>query len=250
VIAPVEPTLQGRVAVVTGAGVRLGKAIAEAVSAQGADVVVHFSKSRAGAEGTAAAVRARGSRAVLVQADLTDSSQVARVFSAADALGGCDLLVNSAAIFERAPLEAIDDLAWRRMLDTNLSAPFFCCRAAVSAMRRKGRGDIVNILDVGGVFRPWKRYAHYCAAKAGLAMLTKCLALELAPEVRVNGIAPGTVLFPEAYGEGERREVLEKIPLGRVGSPDDVTRAVLFLVSGSSFVTGQILAVDGGRSIA
>ncbi len=235
---------------VTGAGVRVGRAIALALSAQGADVVVHFSRSRPGAEGTAAAVRAQGSRAELVQADLTDSSQVARVFVAAEALGGCDLLVNSAAIFERAPLESIDDSAWRRMLDTNLSAPFFCCRAAVSAMRRKGRGDIVNILDVGGAIRAWKCYAHYCAAKAGLAMLTKCLALELAPEVRVNGIAPGTVLFPEVYAESERRETLRKIPLGRVGSPDDVAAAVLFLVSSTSFVTGQIVALDGGSSIA
>jgi pteridine reductase len=244
-----EHSLEGRVAVVTGAGVRVGRAIAEALAAQGADVVVHFAHSRQGAEEVAQAIRARGRRAALAQADLADPAQVARVFAEADALGGCDLLVNSAAIFERKGLEAIDDAAWRRMLDTNLSAPFFCCRAAAPSLRRKG-GDIVNILDVGGAMRAWKGYAHYCSAKAGLAMLTRCLALELAPGVRVNGVAPGTVLFPESYDEGQRREILEKIPLGREGSPRDIAQAVLFLVAGGGYVTGQILAVDGGRSLS
>lgn len=237
-------------AVVTGAGVRVGRAIALELAANGAQVVVHYFRSREGAEQTAALVRAAGGRAELAQADLTDSAQVGAVFAAADALGGCDLLVNSAAIFERAPLESIDDAAWRRMLDANLSAPFYCCRAAVPSLRRKGRGDIVNVLDVGGAFRAWKNYAHYCTAKAGLAMLTKCLALELAPQIRVNGVAPGTVIFPESWQEGERRAVLEKIPLGRIGEAGDVAKAVLFLASGATFVTGQILAVDGGRSIA
>lgn len=247
---PMERALEGRVAVVTGAGVRVGKSIALELAAQGAQVVLHYFRSRQGAEEAAALVRAAGSRAELVQADLTDSSQVAKVFSAADALGGCDLLVNSAALFERAGIEAIDDAAWRRMLDANLSAPFYCCRAAVPSFRRKGRGDIVNILDVGGAFRAWKNHAHYCASKAGLAMLTQCLALELAPQVRVNGVAPGTVIFPESWREDERRAALSKVPLERIGEAADVAKAVLFLVSGSSFVTGQILAVDGGRSIA
>ncbi len=237
-------------AVVTGAGVRVGKAVALELAAQGASVVVHYFQSREGAEATAAAVRAAGARAQLAQADLTDSAQVSAVFAAADALGGCDLLVNSAAVFERAALEDIDDAAWRRMLDANLTAPFYCCRAAAPSLRRKGRGDIVNILDVGGGLRAWKSYAHYCAAKAGLAMLTKCLALELAPEIRVNGVAPGTVVFPESYSEDERRAAVAKIPLGRIGDAGDVAKAVVFLASGSTFVTGQILAVDGGRSLA
>ena len=206
--------------------------------------------SRSTASAGASTARASGARAEVVQADLTDSAQVARVFAAADGLGGCDLLVNSAAIFERAEIESVDDAAWRRMLDTNLSAPFFCCRAAVPSMHRKGRGDIVNILDVGGGLRAWKSHSHYCAAKAGLAMLTKCLALELAPQVRVNGVAPGTVRFPDSWSEEQRLEVIAKIPLGRIGETDDVAKAVLFLTTGSSFVTGQILAVDGGRSVA
>jgi pteridine reductase len=245
-----ERTLESRVAVVTGAGIRLGRAIALALGSRGAGVVVHCRSSRSDAQEVAADVRVSGSRAEVVEADLTDSSQVARVFEAADRMGGCDLLVNSAAVFERRPLEDIGDVEWRRMIDTNLTAPFFCARAAASSMRRKGRGDIVNLVDVGGGLRPFSGYAHYCAAKAGLSMLTQCLALELAPTVRVNAVAPGTVLFPEGYDEPQRQRVVHRIPLGRIGSPGDVVRAVLFLVEGSDFVTGQILAVDGGRSIA
>jgi len=236
--------------VVTGAGVRVGRAIAEALGAAGADVVVHYATSAEGAEATAAAVRAAGRRAVLVQADLRDSAEVARLFEAAEGLGGCDLLVNSAAVFERLPVERIDDAAWRRMLDTNLTAPFFCARAAVTPMRRKGRGDIVNIVDVGGGLRAWKGYAHYCAAKAGLRMLTEVLALELAPVIRVNAIAPGAVMLPEETSEEEAARLVGRIPAGRLGSPDDVTQTLLFLVAGPRFVTGQMIAVDGGRSIA
>lgn len=244
-----ELTLEGHVAVVTGAGARLGKAIAEGLGARGATVVVHYASSRDGAEEVAQRIRAGGSQAVTVQADLSRSEEVARVFAQADALGGCDLLVNSAAIFERLPVEAIDDASWRRMLDVNLSGPFFCCRSAVPAMRRRGSGAIVNIVDVGGALHAWRGYAHYCAAKAGLAMLTRCLAVELAPAIRVNAVAPGAVLFPESYGEDERQRVLARIPLGHAGSPQDVIGAVVYLAT-APFVTGQILPVDGGRSIA
>lgn len=241
--------LEGRVAVVTGAGKRLGRALAEAIAVEGADLVVHYAKSRAGAEEVVAAARALGRRAVAVGADLTDPAAVGRLFAAADELGGCDLLINSAAIFERRPLEEIDDAAWRAMIDTNLSAPFYCCRAAAVSMRRKGRGDIVNLADVGGGVVAWRGLAHYCAAKAGLAMLTRCLALELAPAIRVNAVAPGPVLPAEGQSEAEARKALERVPLGRAGSPADVVGTVLFLLTGPSYITGQLLAVDGGRSI-
>lgn len=242
-------SLDGRVAVVTGAGVRVGRAIAEALGARDAQILVHYAHGAAGADETVQAIRAAGGAAQAVQGDLSRPDDVARVFAAADALGGCDLLVNSASIFERKPFEQIDDAAWRSMIDTNLSAPFYCCRAALPAMRRKGRGEIVNILDVGGALVPWSGYAHYCAAKAGLAMLTKCLALELAPTIRVNGIAPGPVLFPESYGEREKERALARVPLQRCGSPQDVVAALLFVVEGSRYVTGQVITVDGGRSI-
>lgn len=244
-----EKRLEGRVAVVTGAGKRLGRALAEAIAAQGADLVVHYGKSRAAAEEVAAGARALGRRAVAVGAELTDPVAVGRLFAAAEELGGCDLLVNSAAIFERRPLEQIDDEAWRTMIDTNLSAPFYCCRAAAASMRRRGRGDIVNLADVGGGVVAWRGYSHYCAAKAGLAMLTRCLALELAPAIRVNAVAPGPVLPAEGQGEAELSRALERVPLGRAGTVDDVVATVLFLLTGPSFVTGQLIAVDGGRSI-
>lgn len=234
-------------AVVTGAGVRLGQALALGLASRGARVVVHYAHSAGGAAETVRAIEAGGGEAMSVQADLTRSTEVARVFAAADAWGGCDLLVNSAAVFERRPLEQIDDEAWRRMLDTDLTAPFYCCRAAVPGMRRKGRGDIVNLLDVAGALMAWRGYSHYAAAKAGLAMLTRCLALELAPTIRVNGVAPGPVLLPEELPESERARALAQVPLGREGSPQDVVEAVAYLVT-APYVTGHILAVDGGRS--
>ncbi len=242
--------LEGRVAVVTGAGTRVGAALARALGARGAAVVVHYHRSSTGAQQTARAIRRAGSEALLVKGELTEVATSERLFAAADELGGCDLLVNSAAIFERKPVESIDDESWRRMLEVNLTAPFRLSRAALPSMRRKGRGDILNMVDIGGALKAWSGYAHYCAAKAGLATLTRCLALELAPEIRVNGIAPGAVLFPEGYGSKERKRVTERIPLQRVGSPEDVVQAALFLLEGSQYVTGQIIAVDGGRSIA
>ena len=242
-----ERTLEGRVAVVTGGGVRVGRAIAEGLGRRGARVVVHYSTSRDGAEQAAQSIRQAGSDARVVQGDLRRSEDAARVIAAADAWGGCDLLVNSAALFERKPIEQIDDAAWRDMLDVNLSGPFYCCRAAVPAMRRKGSGDIVNIVDVGGTSRAWGGYAHYCASKAGLAMLTRTLARELAPEIRVNAVAPGAVLFPESYDEAARERTVARIPLGREGSPEDVVGAVVYLL-GAGYVSGQILAVDGGST--
>jgi pteridine reductase len=134
------------------------------------------------------------------------------------------------------------------MIDLNLTAPFSCCRAAVGTMRTRPGACIVNILDVGGSLVPWRNHAHYCAAKAGLAMLTRCLALELAPQIRVNGVAPGTALFPESYAEEEKERAVRRIPLGRVGTPQDVVEAVIYLAT-APFVTGQILAVDGGRAL-
>ena len=243
-----ERTLQGRVAVVTGAGVRLGRAVAEGLGARGADVVVHFAHSLEGAEAAARAIRAGGARAELVQADLTQQTEIGKLFAAADRLGGCDLLVNSAAAFERRNLEEIDRAAWEKMLALDLSAPFFCCQAALPSMRRRGRGDVVNLVDIGGALKAWKGYAHYCSAKAGLAMLTRCLALELAPDIRVNAIAPGTVQFPEVWTEQERARELARIPLGREGSFADVLKALDYLL-GVPYVTGQILVVDGGRSV-
>ena len=166
------------------------------------------------------------------------------------AFGGLDVLVNSAAILERKPIEAIDDAAWRRMLDVNLSGPFYACREAVPRLVARGGGAIVNVVDVAAE-HPWPGHAHYCAAKAGLAGLTRQLAVELAPRgIRVNGVAPGAVLMPADYDEAKRARIVARVPMQREGSPEDVARTVLFLAAGPSYVTGQIVAVDGGRSLA
>lgn len=243
-----SPKLSGKAALVTGAGRRVGKAIALSLAGSGSDVVVHYNASRAGAEATVQEIRAAGRRAVAVQANLTIPDQVARLFGETQrALGGVDVLVNSAASFEKIPFDELDYRAWEDALRLNLTAPFLCCRHAVSSMRRRGGGDIINICDIGGMVA-WRGFAHYNVSKAGLIMLTRALAVELAPEIRVNAVAPGTVLFPENYDPKARERIESRIPMGAAGTPEDVADAVLYFLTGSRYITGQVLAVDGGRS--
>lgn len=243
--------LLGRRALVTGGAVRLGRAIVLELARAGADVIIHCHSSRAAADGVLREVEALGRRGVIVQGDVSVSDDVRRVFAEGErALGTPDILVNSAGIFSKQPFEEIEEAALRRMLDVNLIGPFLCAQEAAKRMRAHGRGDIVNILDVGGATLAWKGYAHYCASKAGLTMLTRVLASELAPTIRVNGIAPGAVMFPEHEDEATRKRVLARVPMGREGSAEDVAQTVRFLVGGPSYITGQIIAVDGGRTAA
>jgi pteridine reductase len=243
-----ERALSGKTALVTGAGRRVGKAIALALAEAGADLAVHYNLSEEGAGETAEEARARGVSAVPFRADLSHPGQVERLFAEVkDRLGGPDILVNSAALFEKIPFGDLDLEAWESTLSVNLTAPFLCCKAAAPEMRARGGGDIVNICDIGGM-AAWKGFSHYNVSKAGLIMLTRALAVELAPEIRVNGVAPGTVLFPEGYDPGARARIESRIPMGRAGTPEDVAAAVIFFVTGSGYVTGQVLAVDGGRS--
>jgi len=243
-----EHSFRGRSALITGGGVRVGRAIALELGRCGCDVTVHYRRSGAAAEEVASGLRLLGVRAQTAQADLTGDAAPERLLQAhLDFHGGLDLLVNCAAEFERLPAEQIDRARFESMLSANLTAPFLLARAALPALR-KSRGAIVNLVDLCGTSQVWKGYAHYAAAKAGLATLTRLLALEWAPEVRVNAVAPGTVLFPESLDEAERARIVSKIPLGRVGSPEDVARAVRFLAS-QPFLTGQVLAVDGGREL-
>jgi pteridine reductase len=237
--------LSGRVALVTGAGVRVGRAIAEELGRAGAAVAVHYARSARGAQATVRAIEASGSRARAFHADLRDLATAPALIREVLAWSGhLDVLVCSAASFERRPFEAIDGPAWRDMLALNLESPFRLTQAAAPTLRRR-RGVIVNILDVAA-FHAWKGYAHYGVAKAGLAMLTRILALELAPKVRVCGVAPGTVAFPKSTSRADRDRVLSRIPLGRGGTPADVAQAVRFLCT-ASYVTGAVLPVDGGR---
>ena len=226
---------------VTGAAVRVGRAIALEFAARGWDVRLHYRGSAEAAERTADEIRALGREARLVQGDqAADPAEIVRRAAPFDAL------VCSAAAFEKAPALELSRAQFEAMLATNLTGPFLLAQAAHPHLAR-ARGAIVNLLDLCGTSQVWKGYAHYAAAKAGLAALTRLLALEWAPDVRVNGVAPGTVLFPESLDDTERDRIRRRIPLGHEGTPGDVARAVFFLAT-EPFVTGQILAVDGGRT--
>jgi pteridine reductase len=212
----------------------------------GCDVAVHYHGSESGAKETAAEITAAGRRAELLAADLADPVQARGLAPrAVSALGRLDVLVNSAAVMVRQPIEEITPESWNATLDLNLRAPFFVAQGAIAALRR-GKGKIVNIADVAG-FEPWPAYLPHNVSKAGVVMLTKSLAKTLAPDVAVNAVAPGAVLLPEEWDEATRRHFAETTPLGRLGSPDDVVGAVLYLLTGSDYVTGTVLVVDGGR---
>ena len=231
-----------KTALVTGAAVRLGRAFAEHLAARGYDLVLHTNTRRAQADALAKTLRQRGRRVHVVQADIARPVDVAAMFDAFP--GKLDLLINSAAMFEKAPFLKLTDAQLARMVLTNLLGPMLVSRHAAERMGKGGQ--IVNMLDIAAL-QPWRGFAHYCSAKAGLAMLTRVLALELAPNIRVNGIAPGTVLIPESYSAKERQALAMPIPLGRVGEVQDVLRALDYLLE-APFITGTIQVVDGGRS--
>jgi NAD(P)-dependent dehydrogenase (short-subunit alcohol dehydrogenase family) len=243
------PTLlRGKRALVTGGAVRVGRAIALALAREGCDVAVHYRGSAQEAQETAREIRALGVRAAVVQADQARPGEPERlVAEAAGALGGLDLVALSAAGFEKVPAVDLDRARFEAMIATNLTGPFLIARAAYPHLKAN-RGAIVSIVDVCGTSQVWKGFAHYAASKAGLAALTRLLALEWAPEVRVNAIAPGTVLAPAGTTKEEHERLVGRIPLGREGDPGDVASAAVFLFS-QPFVTGQVLTVDGGRSV-
>jgi len=246
-----ERPLEGRVVLVTGAGVRVGRAIALALGRAGAHVAVHHRTSSRGAGEVVAAIRADGNRAEAFAADLADPAQIAALVDGVEArVGPLSALVNSAAVFERADFLETSAEQLERQWAVNARAPYLLAQAAARRMSARGRGDIVNVADVGGALSPWRGYSAYCMSKAALAMLTRCLALELAPAIRVNAVAPGTVLPPEGMEPGALDALRSRIPQRRFGEPDDVAQAVLFFLAGPTFITGQILAVDGGRSLA
>jgi pteridine reductase len=233
---------------VTGGAVRIGRAIARAFAQAGADVVVHYRSSAGQAQEAAAELRSLGVRAALVQGDQARDGDPERIVAqAVHAHGRLDALICNAAQFEEAPAAELTRARFDALLAANLSGPFQLARAAYPHLRET-QGCIVNLLDLCGTTQVWERTAHYAAAKAGLAALTRQLALEWAPEVRVNAVAPGAILFSEALPPARRERILSRIPAGRIGTPEEVARAVLFLAS-EPFVAGQVLAVDGGRSV-
>jgi pteridine reductase len=240
--------LAGKVALVTGAGVRVGRAIAEALAENGADLGVHYRSSEDAARELAEIVRARGGRAACVGGDLAhpeDCRQIVR--RTIEELGGIDLLIHSAANFHRAPLEATDEALWESAMNVNARAAFLLAREAASTLRER-RGRVVLMSDRMARHPP-RNYLAHSVSKAAVEGLVRALAVELAPEVLVNGIAPGAVLVPEGTSAEQAARWARKVPLERLGDPADVAKTVLFLCSGPSFVTGEVIDVDGGQGL-
>jgi NAD(P)-dependent dehydrogenase (short-subunit alcohol dehydrogenase family) len=242
VTAEPEHTLAGKVVLVTGGAKRIGRAIALALHAQGARVALHYNTSRAEAEQTAAECGG----APLFEADLSSVSQIERLFGEVAArCGRLDGLVNNAARFEHRDPLTISEADWDRVHAVNLKAVFFCCQQAARLMLPAGGGAIVNISSLGGL-KGWPNHAHYCASKAGVIMLTRTLAQAWAPTVSVNSVAPGVIPF------GEPSELALKLiartPAARAGTPGEVAASVIYFLTSGPFVTGQVLAVDGGLS--
>lgn len=237
------------VALVTGSARRVGRAIALDLARCGHDIAVHFRSSADAAEEVAALCASNGVRAVIVAADLARPDDVAALFRRLDdEFGHLDVLVNNAAVFRRTPAWDLDLEDLDLHLATNLKAPYLCSLLAARRMRDRGGGCIVNIADVAAE-RPFREYVPYCISKAALVMMTRAMAKAYAPAVRVNAVSPGTVLFRPDEDEDLQRRVTARIPRGRVGTPEDVARAVRFLVE-SPHVTGAVIPVDGGRSLA
>ncbi len=227
---------------------RVGRAVCLALAGRGAHVGFTYLTSTAAAQETLARLRDLGVRAHAVRCDQRDPAQVeATVREIESALGPVDILVNNAAIFRRTPLETATLEDWDAHLEVNLRGPWLFVRAVAPGMRARGGGVIVNLTDIAAD-RPFPAYLPYSVSKAGLAALTRGLARALAPEVRVNAVAPGAVLWPDEFPEEQKQAFLAKTPLGRAGDPSDVAAAVLFLIEGSDFITGAVLPVDGGRS--
>jgi pteridine reductase len=238
--------LAGRVALVTGAGRRLGRELARALAGRGMTLAIHHHASSEGAEALRAEVEAAGGRAECFSVDLTDA-HAARALPerVAETFGRLDVLVNSAAVMHRLDFERTTPEQYDAILDLNLRSVFFCTQGAAPALRA-ARGKVVNLADLAGL-QPWPGFAAHSVSKAGVVMLTKVLARSLAPEVTVNAIAPGAVLVPDEYDAAERERLARSTPLGRLGSPGDVVGALLYLLEAGDFVTGEVLTVDGGR---
>lgn len=227
---------------VTGAAKRIGRGIAKHLAAAGYRVAIHYHTSKAEAEQTAAECNG----AELFRADLENVSEIEHLFRDVERrLGRLDALVNNAARFTlRDPLQ-ITERDWDSIHNVNLKATFFCCREAAILMKKAGAGRIVNISSLGGI-RPWAEHVHYCASKAGVIMLTRALAKALAPEITVNSVAPGVIPFADL--DARAKAMVRATPARRAGTADEVAEAVLYFLNATNFITGQILAVDGGLS--
>jgi 3-oxoacyl-[acyl-carrier protein] reductase/pteridine reductase len=241
-----EKPLAGQTALVTGGARRIGRSIALALGDAGASVAVHYNMSHAEANDVVGCLHKVGAKAVALQADLSIVDSIRPLAAEAEEkLGAIDILINNAAIFEPIRWDKITEKDWNRFLDTNLKAQFFLAQAVAAGMKERGQGTIINLASMGGM-RVWPSYIPYGVSKAGLIHLTKLLAKALAPEVRVNAIAPGTIEFEDSKID---EKYALKAPLGRTGTGDEIAATALFLCTSANYITGQIFVVDGGQSL-
>lgn len=245
-----ETPLAGKVALITGAAHRIGATIARTLHAEGMNIVVHYRQSREGAQKLQAELNDRRAEScVLIQANLHETKKITEmVREAIKAWGRIDAIINNASSFYPTPMGKIDEKAWDDLIGSNLKAPLFLCQAAAPQLK-KHHGCIVNIVDIHAD-RPLKQHPVYSIAKAGLVMLTKCMARELGPEVRANAIAPGAILWPENdMDELTKQRIISGTTLKRQGTPQDIANAVRFLVRDANYMSGQVITVDGGRTL-
>ncbi len=245
-----DNNLTGKVALVTGGVRRIGAAVCRLLHAQGMNLVIHYRSSEKDAHALQAELHAlRPESVMLVRGDLLNAAKLDNlVYETIDSFERLDVLINNASSFYPTPVGKATEKHWDDLIGSNLKAPFFLAQAAAPHLK-KTHGCIVNMADIHAD-RPLRSYSIYCAAKAGLVMLTKSLARELAPEVRVNAVAPGTILWPESdLDEITKQRIISRVPLKRSGDPHDIARTVLFLVRDAGYITGQVITVDGGRSV-
>jgi 3-oxoacyl-[acyl-carrier protein] reductase len=237
------------VAIVTGAGRRLGRQIALALAKAGFDLTINYFESRDAARKTVERIQRIGSDAIAIRADVASRRQVLNmVAKTVMRFGRIDVLVNNSSIYIDSPLLKTTELDWDRTIDVNLKGQFLCAQAVAPVMLRQGYGRIVNIASLGGL-QAWSEHLPYSVSKAGVIMLTRCLAKSLAPKVLVNAVAPGTINIPGEESLSIKHLPPTKIPLKKFGTPSDVTDLVIFLATTASYITGQVISVDGGRSI-
>ena len=248
-----QKPFEGQVALVTGAAKRIGRNIALRLAGDGADIAVNYATSQDDADSLVREIRGMGRKAVAIRADVSRKAEVQTLFAAIEnEFGRLDILINNAGIFFPAKFEELTEEQWDRIMNVNLKSQFLCAQAAAPLMKqtakrttkRAGPAHIINISSLGGLLA-WPAYTHYCVSKAGVVMLTRCLARALAPEILVNSVAPGTIQFP---GDLPDEDYVQRAPLHRTGTGDDIADAVAYFAA-SDFVTGQIIAVDGGRTL-
>jgi NAD(P)-dependent dehydrogenase (short-subunit alcohol dehydrogenase family) len=239
--------LKNKVALVTGGAMRVGKAIALGLAKEGVKIALHYNRAVDKARQTQSEIESAGGEALLLQGDFSKVAEIEKVVKTGyEHFNRIDILINNAAIYFRTPFGETSEKQWDELLSINLKAPFFCAQFASHFMKKQKSGKIINIADVAGI-SPWPGFIPYSASKAGLISITKGMAKALAPEITVNAIASGTVLMQEEASEQEAEQIKNLTLLKKIGSPEDIVNAVIFLLKGSDFVTGEVLVVDGGR---